>query len=133
MARRIIRTIDGQIFSDNLSRFQDRKGYVLYKKGVFNTVRINKRGITSDDTSGVSEAALAILVILALTLAVILFWQLDMLVLLFGFAAIVSIFLAAYVWWVRKVRREINEIIKHKKELFDRIQKQVAEETDTPR
>ena len=64
MARRIIRTIDGQIFSDNLNRFQDRKGYVLYKKGLFNTVRINKRGITSDDTSGFSDALLILLLLI---------------------------------------------------------------------
>lgn len=76
MARRIIRTIDGQIFSDSLSRFQDRKGYVLYKKGLFNTVRINKRGITSDDTSGFSDAML--MVLLAIILAVVIIGSLSL-------------------------------------------------------
>ncbi len=71
MARRIIRTIDGQIFADSSSHFHDRKGYVLYKKSVFRSVRINKRGITSDNISGPSMAAIMMLIIFALIALVI--------------------------------------------------------------
>ncbi len=66
MARRIIRTIDGQIFADSSSHFHDRKGYVLYKKSVFRSVRINKRGITSDNISGPPATIIVMLVIFAL-------------------------------------------------------------------
>lgn len=66
MARRIIRTIDRQIFSDSSGRFEDRKGYILYRRGAFNTVRINKRGIISDDISGLSTPGILVLVIIML-------------------------------------------------------------------
>lgn len=66
MSRRIIRTIDGQIFAGNSSHFHDRKGYVLYKQSVFRSVRINKRGITSDNISGPPKAVILMLVIFAL-------------------------------------------------------------------
>ena len=36
----------------------DRRGEVLYRRGFFNTVRINKRSISSDDVSGGSLALL---------------------------------------------------------------------------
>lgn len=75
MARRIIRTIDGQIFSDSLNRFEDRKGYVLYKKGLFKTVRINKRGITSDDTSGLSDAMQFLLLLISLGVMFLIIWS----------------------------------------------------------
>lgn len=71
MARRIIRTIDGQIFADNCSHFRDRKGYVLYKKSVFRSVRINKRGITSDNISGPPAAVVMMLVIFVVIALVI--------------------------------------------------------------
>jgi hypothetical protein len=52
MSRRIIRTVDGQVFSDSNGRFHDGKGEILYKRGFLNTVRINKRSVSSDDISG---------------------------------------------------------------------------------
>lgn len=52
MARRTISTVDGQTFSDRCGRFEDRKGHILYKAGAFDTLRINKRNITTDDVSG---------------------------------------------------------------------------------
>lgn len=58
MARRIIRTVDGQTFSDRPGHFEDGKGYILYKKGPFNKVKINKRNITTDDTSGLPTSVL---------------------------------------------------------------------------
>ncbi len=63
MSRRVIRTVDGQVFSDSKGRFLDRRGEILYKKGIFNTVRINKRSITSDDVSGSSSALLVMVVV----------------------------------------------------------------------
>ncbi len=66
MSRRVIRTVDGQVFSDSPGRFQDSKGEILYKRGFFNTVRINKRSITSDDNSGTSPT-------LVLAIAVMIF------------------------------------------------------------
>lgn len=63
MARRTIKTLDGQVFSDSCSRFENQKGYILYQKGLFKTVRINKRGIISDDISGLSALVLMALVI----------------------------------------------------------------------
>ncbi len=66
MARRIIRTIDRQVFSGSCGRFVDRKGYVLYRRGAFNTVRINKRGIISDDISGLSTSEILVLVVIML-------------------------------------------------------------------
>lgn len=71
MTRRIIRTVDGQIFSDSRGRFQDRRGEILYKRGLFNTVRINKRSITSDDVRG-TPAALVFVVLLVIAVAVLL-------------------------------------------------------------
>ncbi|MBL8191949.1 MAG: hypothetical protein JNK38_28315 [Acidobacteria bacterium] len=63
MSRRVIRTVDGQVFSDSKGRFQDRRGEILYRRGIFNTVRINRRSVTSDDVSGSSDALLVIVVV----------------------------------------------------------------------
>lgn len=70
MSRRVIRTVDGQVFSDNRGRFLDRRGEILYKRGFFNTVRINKRSVTTDDVSGGSLALL--FVVLAVILVAVL-------------------------------------------------------------
>lgn len=71
MSRRVIRTVDGQVFSDSKGRFLDRRGEILYKRGFFNTVRINKRSITSDDVSG-SSIALIFAVLAVILVAVLL-------------------------------------------------------------
>lgn len=71
MTRRIIRTIDGQVFSDSRGRFQDRRGEILYKRGLFNTVRINRRSISSDDVSG-SPAALLLAVLVIIFVVILL-------------------------------------------------------------
>ncbi len=60
MARRIIRTVDGQTFSDSCRRFEDRKGYILYKVGAFNTLRINKRNVTTDDVRGLPASVVMV-------------------------------------------------------------------------
>ncbi|MEP7341322.1 MAG: hypothetical protein ABI977_26565 [Acidobacteriota bacterium] len=60
MARRIIRTVDGQTFSDRSNRFEDRKGHVLYKISAFKTIRIQKRSITTDDISGIPASVMII-------------------------------------------------------------------------
>jgi hypothetical protein len=52
MAQRIIRTVDGQCFADHCSYFQDHKDHILYRKGFFNKVRINKRNIITDNING---------------------------------------------------------------------------------
>lgn len=77
MSRRIIRTVDGQVFSDSPGRFQDCKGEILYKRGFFNTVRINKRSITSDDITG-NFAVLAVMVGLAIVFALLLLLAISM-------------------------------------------------------
>lgn len=71
MAHRIIKTVDDQTFSDRSSKFEDHKGYVLYKISLFKTIRINRRSITTDDVSGIPASVLilglfALIVILAL-------------------------------------------------------------------
>jgi len=72
MARRVIRTVDGQTFSDSTSRFEDRKGYVLYRKSPFNKIRINKKTITTDDITGFPSAVVMFgIVILAAVLMVV--------------------------------------------------------------
>ncbi len=71
MARRTIKTIDGQTFSDSLSSFEDRKGYILYRKGAFTSVRVNKRGIVSDDIKGLPASVLmALMVFILMALAI---------------------------------------------------------------
>lgn len=69
MAHRTIRTIDGQVFSNSCSRFKNQKGYILYRKSPFKTVRINKRGIISDDVSGLPTTFLVALLIFMLMVA----------------------------------------------------------------
>lgn len=71
MSRRIIRTVDGQVFSDSPSRFQDCKGEILYKKGFFNTVRINRRSITSDDISGTSPTLVFVIAVMIFVAVVV--------------------------------------------------------------
>ena len=66
MARRTIRTIDRQVFSDRCNRFENHKGYILYVKGPFNEVRINKRGIVSDDVNGLPTPVIMALVVFTL-------------------------------------------------------------------
>ena len=75
MAQRTIRTVDGQVFSGSIGRFRDCDGEILYKRSLFNTVRINKRSITTDDVSGGPLSLLlgGLLIILAAALLVLLF------------------------------------------------------------
>lgn len=73
MARRTIRTMDGQVFSDSCSRFEDRKGYVLYTKGSFHEVHINKKAIISDSTSGLPASWIMAIAVFAVMAMVIVF------------------------------------------------------------
>ncbi|MGH9802771.1 MAG: hypothetical protein ACRD82_20580 [Blastocatellia bacterium] len=77
MARRTIRTVDGQVFSDRTSRFENKKGCVLYRKSAFKSVRINNRSIVSDDTSGLSTPVMMALVIFMLMVLLISFLLLN--------------------------------------------------------
>ncbi|MFN0111410.1 MAG: hypothetical protein ACKVZH_21305 [Blastocatellia bacterium] len=71
MARRTIRTMDGQVFSDSCSRFESRKGYVLYRKGSFHEVHISKRAIISDDTSGLPASWVMVIAVFSVMTLII--------------------------------------------------------------
>ncbi len=77
MARRTIKTVDGQAFSGSSSRFENHKGYILYKAGLFETVHIIKRNIVSDDITGLSAQAIMALVIFLMMALVIGFLLLN--------------------------------------------------------
>jgi hypothetical protein len=68
MARRTIKTVDGQVFSDDSDRFEDRQGVVLYREGFFKRVRIHERNITTDDMEGRSVAPVIVVGLLGLAL-----------------------------------------------------------------
>lgn len=75
MARRTIKTVDRQVFSGSSSRFEDHKGYILFKVSLFDTVRIVKRNIVSDDINGLSAPAmmaLTVFILMALTIGFLL-------------------------------------------------------------
>jgi len=72
MSRRVIRTIDGQVFSGSRGRFQDRRGKILFKKGLFNTVHINKQNVTTDNVSGSSIASFFIVLVVILVAVLLL-------------------------------------------------------------
>lgn len=71
MARRTIKTVDGQVFTGSSSRFENRKGYILFKAGLFDTVRVNKRTIVSDDIHGLpASVMMALMVFILMALAI---------------------------------------------------------------
>lgn len=77
MARRTIKTVDGQVFSGSSSRFENHRGYILFKVRLFETVRINKRTIVSDDINGLSVQAIMVLTIFLMMTLVIGFLLLN--------------------------------------------------------
>jgi hypothetical protein len=69
MAQRKIKTVDGQRFEDHCDRFQDRNDCILYRRGLFNTVRINKRNISTDNIYGAGGDMMLALMVLGFLIA----------------------------------------------------------------
>ncbi|MBI1761405.1 MAG: hypothetical protein HYR56_08220 [Acidobacteria bacterium] len=70
MAQRKIKTVDGQRFEDHCDRFQERNDCILYKQGLFNTVKINKRNISTDNIHGAAgEMMILVLMVLGVLMA----------------------------------------------------------------
>ncbi len=72
MSKRVIRTVDGQVFSGSRGRFQDRRGKILFKKGFRETVHINKQNVTTDNVSGSSIASFFIVLVVILVAVLLL-------------------------------------------------------------
>jgi hypothetical protein len=72
MSRRVIRTVDGQVFSGSRGRFQDRRGKILFKRGFLDTVHINKQNVTTDNVSGSSIASFFIVLVVILVAVLLL-------------------------------------------------------------